>query len=451
MTAGLPSPWTHNVICGIIATALYRMGTGLYMMTVLPSFLLLVGGNKFDVGFAEGLQGLANLVSAMPAGYIADKWSRRACIRIGNCLSLLSAGCLLLAVITAKPKDFVPFVLLCAALALQGVCDGIINGPLVALMDDSCPAGRRSDVESMNASVGGVAAAVGPLLGLFVFAATGNSWSPFSMKVVIVVGVFLSLIATVPCLLMHDRYALGESSEAVHLQHNLVESQRLRSDKSTCFGLVTVPRVRLVMFINELILTFGAGMTVKFFPVFFKEEGHIQPVLLQAVFASLYFLAGIGTLVANRLSKKFGRLQVIICGYCIGISCTMLLGLLRPYYTVPAVMLPIFLTRCTCQWSCTPLLGSIIADYTPKATRGRWKALSSISVAGWSGSAAVGGWLIDQTGFGSTFVITGCIQAFSIPTLCLLLPLVAKESELTSDNGRALIDSEVSLQETSTG
>lgn len=33
----------------------------------------------------------------------------------------------------------------------------------------------------------------------------------------------------------------------------------------------------------------------------------------------------------------------------------------------------------------------------------------------------------------------------------LLLPLVAKESELTSDNGRALIDSEVSLPETSNG
>ena len=34
-----------------------------------------MGGNKFDVGFAEGLQGLANLVSAMPAGYIAT-WPR---------------------------------------------------------------------------------------------------------------------------------------------------------------------------------------------------------------------------------------------------------------------------------------------------------------------------------------------------------------------------------------
>ena len=30
-----------------------------------------------------------------------------------------------------------------------------------------------------------------------------------------------------------------------------------------------------------------------------------------------------------------------------------------------------------------------------QATRGRWKALSSIAVVGWSGSAAVGGWLIE--------------------------------------------------------
>lgn len=29
-----------------------------------------VGGSKFDVGFAEGLQGLSNLLSALPAGYI---------------------------------------------------------------------------------------------------------------------------------------------------------------------------------------------------------------------------------------------------------------------------------------------------------------------------------------------------------------------------------------------
>ena len=42
--------------------------------------------------------------------------------------------------------------------------------------------------------------------------------------------------------------------------------------KTSCFGLITVPRVRLVMFCIEMILTTGAGMTVKFFPVFFKER-----------------------------------------------------------------------------------------------------------------------------------------------------------------------------------
>ena len=40
--------------------------------------------------------------------------------------------------------------------------------------------------EGMNHRLlsGGVAASVGPLLGLFVFLATGNSWTAFSMKVV---------------------------------------------------------------------------------------------------------------------------------------------------------------------------------------------------------------------------------------------------------------------------
>ena len=43
----------------------------------------------------------------------------------------------------AEPGALHSYVLLCVAFCVQGVCDGIMNGPLVALMDDSCPAGRR--------------------------------------------------------------------------------------------------------------------------------------------------------------------------------------------------------------------------------------------------------------------------------------------------------------------
>merc|ERR1712100_530117 len=86
--------------------------------------------------------------------------------------------------------------------------------------------------------------------------------------------------------------------------------------------------------------------------------------------------------------------------------------------------------RCVSQWSPSALMGSVIADYTPKATRGRWKALTAINGATWSGSAALGGWLLDTLGFGPTFLITACMQALVLPSWCALTPLVAKESEI---------------------
>jgi len=455
------SPWTHNVLCGLCATGFYSAGAGLFQMTILPSFILLVGGSNFDVGFAEGLQGLTNLIFALPAGYLADKWSRKACIRIGSGLSLVSGGCFLAAVAVAKADNQTAFVILCAALGLQGITDGIMNGPLVALMDDSCPAGRRGDVESTNSVVLGLASSIGPLLGLVVFLFAGNSWSLFSMKLVIAIGAVISSLAIIPSFMMDDKLALGECSEAVHLQERLMEVDTegarelaVRSRKTSCFGLITVGRVRLVLFLIEIILCVGAGMTVKFFPVFFQEEGHINPAVLQAVFASLSALTVVGILITNRASKCAGRLQVVIPCYFIGICCTMLLGALRAYYTVPGVMLPIFLLRCSSMWGASPLLGSIIADYTPKAQRGRWKALSSITAMGWSGSAALGGALIDQFGYGLTFVITASMQSLALPTFCLLLPLVAKESELLAAGGERACDgdsscraSEISMQD----
>eukprot|EP00409_Alexandrium_fundyense_P006844 CAMPEP_0195048144 /NCGR_PEP_ID=MMETSP0347-20130606/43642_1 /TAXON_ID=2932 /ORGANISM="Alexandrium fundyense, Strain CCMP1719" /LENGTH=38 /DNA_ID= /DNA_START= /DNA_END= /DNA_ORIENTATION= len=38
------------------------------------------------------------------------------------------------------------------------------------------------------------------------------------------------------------------------------------------------------------------------------------------------------------------------------------------------------------MWSTGALKGSVIADYTPKSQRARWKALESITAMGWSGS-----------------------------------------------------------------
>lgn len=52
------------------------------------------------------------------------------------------------------------------------------------------------------------------------------------------------------------------------------------------------------------------------------------------------------------------------------------------------------------------LTQSIMNDYAPKKTRGRWNALDSVRAIGWSGSAALGGWLVDHYGYEISFFAT---------------------------------------------
>jgi hypothetical protein len=46
----------------------------------------------------------------------------------------------------------------------------------------------------------------------------------------------------------------------------------------------------------------------------------------------------------------------------------------------------------------------------PRSARARWKSLDSISVFGWCGSAALGGYLADRYSYSATFLVTAAIQ-----------------------------------------
>jgi MFS family permease len=55
---------------------------GIWTGTVLAAFLyLLSGGSNSAVGYIEAIQGVATLITALPVGYIADKFGRSSVIR----------------------------------------------------------------------------------------------------------------------------------------------------------------------------------------------------------------------------------------------------------------------------------------------------------------------------------------------------------------------------------
>lgn len=193
-----------------------------------------------------------------------------------------------------------------------------------------------------------------------------------------------------------------------------------------------------------MILSLGAGMTVRFFPIFFADEVKVSPVTFQGVIASMFLFNVLGSMLPNTLSKRFGRLQVLIPAFFVGSIFTLMLGSMKIWYGLAWIMLAIYTIRCTILWSFYGQMMAVIADYTPKATRGRWKAVTSIAQESWSGSAAVGGWLIDSYGFGVSFMITACVQSLCLPLWSMLIPIVVKESEITA--ARTITDLNVSLQ-----
>lgn len=418
----------------------------MYILTVLPAFILAVGGDNFAVGFAEGLQGIATMASALPAGYLADKVSRTACVRIGSIIQIFQSACFLGALYLAEPGNTHSYHLIIAALVLQGIVDGIVQGPMVALMDDSVPAGKRSDVETANYTAYAACSGIGPVLGYVIFLFYGNNWTIDSMRVVIGVGVVLGQLVIIPQWLMDNNKALGVESEAVHLQERFIQTDgcdneaakapqeenevMLKNKRTACCGLINASSVCWALFIGNTVTALGAGMTVKFFPVFFETACGFDPGSIQIVMGLVQILIVPGAWICQWLAKKIGRLQVMLMCFTIGIACTAALGLAKPFYTVIYIMLPIFMARCTFMWSCGAITGSVVADYTPKNQRGRWKALQAITGMGWSGSAMLGGFLIDRYGYSITFIITAVFQGSILPLWFALLPLVAKESEL---------------------
>merc|ERR1711988_1982131 len=71
---------------------------------------------------------------------------------------------------------------------------------------------------------------------------------------------------------------------------------------------------------------------------------------------------------------------------------------------------PLYFISCA-QHCCRPLKKSILMDFSRRQERGGWNAVDSITRFGWSGSAVVGGFIIDAYGYSLAFLVTGAMLA----------------------------------------
>ena len=82
----------HNVFLNLVLAALYGVSDNLWGGTVFCAYLKRVGGQSNEwVGNLEAVSGLASLFSALPVGFLADRYGRDRVIRAGGILIAVTA------------------------------------------------------------------------------------------------------------------------------------------------------------------------------------------------------------------------------------------------------------------------------------------------------------------------------------------------------------------------
>jgi MFS family permease len=189
------------------------------------------------------------------------------------------------------------------------------------------------------------------------------------------------------------------------------------------------------MFASDFLISLGAGMTVKFFPLYFKSNVGLSPMQTQLIYIVVPLVMAVFASAAQRASVVLGRAQVMVLFRLVGVACLGAMVLLAEVAQCERweVMVPIYLVRTALMNSVTPVEESLLMDSVPKNTRARWKSLESVMQFGWCGSAVLGGFIADKykntdrSGYTETFAFTCALQLVGTLVGALLLPLVPLE------------------------
>lgn len=174
----------------------------------------------------------------------------------------------------------------------------------------------------------------------------------------------------------------------------------------------------------SLIMAMGAGMTVKFFPLFFKEDYGLKPIAFNGLSAGYTLAIAVFVQLCRKVSSKLGRCQAVLMWQSLGVFCLFALYKSQPLFLV----ILLYIIRGAFANALGPINSAIVLECVDPKLRGRWTALQSISRFSWSGSAVLGGWLADSHDYRYTFLITAFIYAASAVCYSPLLFIVPAQT-----------------------
>ena len=434
---------SRNIPIALAYTAFVFAGRSVWSQSVLSTFVFLLRNEDYRaVGFITAVMGLAQLVTSFPSGFLADRYRRDTLLRVASVVALLAIASTLYAIFTNDYRSLV------VGLAVWGSYWGISNTSMSALFADSIPTGMRSKYFTQRSLLVNVGFATGPAVSLILFAVLGDKWGIRDCAIVLAVGQAICLPAIVLLCFMSDDHVIPHEEDAVqddqdgdrHVSTGEADDEPISDEESLNYcGLWFLPKSRrtpILIALADLISGLASGMSIRYFPIFFVENLDMGPVLVQVLYVlSPVFLAGCMKL-AQHLSTSFGRCRVSVAFKWIGVVLMWVLVAAYKLHQPRWLVCAIYIFRTAFINSTGALTRSVLMDHVPPSERGRWAALESLNMFSWSGSAALGGYLVGMIGMVPLFCTTAVIQFLATFPLVIL----SGQEKLEGETGDANSD-----------
>jgi MFS family permease len=406
---------TNNVKLAYLYTALQSFGRGIWMGNILSLYIVIFAERSNGLfgltpnellGVASGITGISMTALVFPSGVLADKFGRDKMLKAAAFFGVA-------AMLTMAFSHSMASILV--ALFLWGAFQGLNRPAFQSILADSLVTGQRSKVYAKMHLVRQGGMAFGPFLNIVLFLYLGDKWDISILRSVMLVGIVFSLISAVLLFFFKDARSLGNESESiVEKVEDDIDPKLTKRRKKIPFLLTS----------SNLVIGMGAGMTVKFFPVFFRAIYDMKPITVQLIMGFTFLFTGAFAMLAQRYSIKKGRVEIMLASKLIATAFLFIIAMYPAFW----ILIPLYVIRGALMNSAQPLSRSILMDAVPKKHRGKWSSVSVISWGlFWNASAMIGGFLIGEDNFRLCFLVTACVYAVGSIPLFFLIPLVNKE------------------------
>lgn len=187
------------------------------------------------------------------------------------------------------------------------------------------------------------------------------------------------------------------------------------------------------MALTDFIMALASGMTIKYFPIFFKDQVGLAPASMCLIYAVSPIALSGSAYISQVTSRFMGRASTLALNRGIGIGLLYILAAHPEIWRTPALVIPLYIVRSSMMNCNYALKKSILSDYEG-LSKGKsiWKAVDLFTSYAWAASPILGGWLIKAHCFQVTLFMTVALQLLGWVYSLLLLPLVPR-NELSMD------------------